>query len=312
MALMVKELVRRALPRTAYGMGRRLAKRVRRRERLEPIEEEALAGIVRDELGLREGDLAMVHSSVDALGLGFPFVRLLPLLRRIVGAEGTLLFPATHLVERPERWFERDEVFDVRRTPTAMGLLSEMARRQSDAARSLHPTHSVVAVGPLAGELVATHHCDPYPCGQKSPYSQVAERGGLILGLGVDVDVLTSVHCVEDMGRVAFPVDTHRERLYEGRVRSEAGQEHTVSTLVAHPRIRWRSMRPFFKRHISDSVCHRLEVGGRSFYRADAAALLERMERLAERGVTMYRNCIYRGHFLEPLLSRWAEKLEER
>ncbi|MEC8647038.1 MAG: hypothetical protein VXY00_08690, partial [Candidatus Latescibacterota bacterium] len=107
-------------------------------------------------------------------------------------------------------------------------------------------------------------------------------------------------------------VDTHRERLYEGRVRSEAGQEHTVSTLVAHPRIRWRSMRPFFKRHISDSVCHRLEVGGRSFYRADAAALLERMERLAERGVTMYRNCIYRGHFLEPLLSRWAEKLEER
>ena len=165
MALMVKELVRRALPRAAYGMGRRLAKRVRRRERLEPIEEEALAGIVRDELGLREGDLAMVHSSVDALGLGFPFVRLLPLLRRIVGAEGTLLFPATHLVERPERWFERDEVFDVRRTPTAMGLLSEMARRQSDAMRSLHPTHSVVAVGPLAGELVATHHCDPHPCG---------------------------------------------------------------------------------------------------------------------------------------------------
>ena len=160
--------------------------------------------------------------------------------------------------------------------------------------------------------MLATRFGFPLPCGQKSPYSQVAERGGLILGLGVDVDVLTSVHCVEDMGRVAFPVDTHRERLYEGRVRSEAGQEHTVSTLVAHPRIRWRSMRPFFKRHISDSVCHRLEVGGRSFYRADAAALLERMERLAERGVTMYRNGIYRGHFLEPLLSRWAEKLEER
>ena len=230
MALMVKELVRRALPRTAYGMGRRLVKRVRRRESLEPIEEEVLAGIVRDELGLREGDLAMVHSSVDALGLGFPLCASCRCFVASLALRGMLLFPATHLVERPERWFERDEVFDVRRTPTAMGLLSEMARRQSDAARSLHPTHSVVAVGPLAGELVATHHCDPHPCGQKSPYSRVAERGGLILGLGVDVDVLTSVHCVEDMGRVAFPVDTHREQLYEGRVRSEAGQEHTVST----------------------------------------------------------------------------------
>ena len=80
-----------------------------------------------------------------------------------------LLFPATHLVERPERWFERDEVFDVRRTPTAMGLLSEMARRQSDAARSLHPTHSVVAVGPLAGELVATHHVIPILAARRAP-----------------------------------------------------------------------------------------------------------------------------------------------
>ena len=309
---MIKEVMRRTLPKTVYGMGRRLVRQTRRGVSFEPIEEEAIAEIVRSELDLREGDLAMVHSSIDSLALNFSFARLLPLLRRSVGTEGTLLFPATHLLERPERWFERGEVFDVRRTPTAMGLLPEMARRQPDAARSQHPTHSVVAVGPLAEELVATHHCGPYPCGVQSPYAQVAQRGGVIIGLGVDVDVLTLVHCAEDMGRVAFPVDTHRKQLYEGRVRSATGHEHTVSTRVAHPRIRWRSMRAFFQRHISDEVCRRFEVAGRSFYRADAAALLDQMERLAERGITMYRNGIYRGHFLEPLLSRWAEKLEER
>ena len=74
MALMVKELVRRALPRTAYGMGRRLVKRVRRRESLEPIEEEALAGIVRDELGLREGDLLWCILRLMLWAWGFPCV----------------------------------------------------------------------------------------------------------------------------------------------------------------------------------------------------------------------------------------------
>lgn len=309
---MMRELARRALPESAYLLGRRWARRLRRRAVLQPLGEDELLEVLRGGLGVREGELAMVHSSVDHLQLGFSFTRLLPLLRGVVGAEGTLLFPATHLLERPECWLERGEVFDVQRAPTSMGLLPELARRQADAARSMHPTHSVVAVGPLATSLVETHHCDIYPCGEQSPYYQVAARGGTILGLGVDTDVLTLVHCIEDIWRARFPVATHRERIYEASVRTSAGEEHTVRTLVAHPRIRWRRMREFMRQHVGSEICRRIEVAGRPFYRADAAGLVQRMEVLAERGITMYRRGIYRGHVLEPLLSRWAEKLEER
>lgn len=309
---MIRELARRALPAPAYALGRRWARRLHRREPLQPLGEDELRGVLGDVLGVRKGELAMVHSSVDRLQLGFPFTRLLPLLRSTVGAEGTLLFPATHLHERPERWLDRGEVFDVRRAPTSMGLLPELARRQRDAARSMHPTHSVVAVGPLANSLVEMHHCDIYPCGEQSPYYQVAARGGTILGLGVDTDVLTLVHCIEDIWRERFPVATHRERIYEANVRTPEGEERTVRTLVAHPRIRWRRMREFMRQHVGGEICRRIDVAGRPFYRADAAGLLQRMEALAERGITMYRRGIYRGHALEPLLSRWAEKLEER
>ncbi len=309
---MLKALVRRVAPESAYGIGRRIARHMRRRVRLPPLTEAALASVVRDELGVCKGDVVLVHSSVDALQLGFSFARLLPLLRDLVGSEGTLLFPASHLLERPERWFERNDVFDVLRTPTSMGILPELARRQTDAVRSLHPTHSVVAIGSMANELVSTHHRDRYPCGRESPFFKITQCGGKIIGLGVETDVLTSVHCVEDLSPDRFPVCTHREQVYEGRVRTREGTECVVQTLVAHPRIRWRRMRPFFERYVEQSYCRLSRCADRPFYRADAAGLLRHMSELSERGITMYRRGIYRGHIMEPMLSELAERLEER
>jgi aminoglycoside 3-N-acetyltransferase len=178
--------------------------------------------------------------------------------------------------------------------------------------RSLHPTHSVVALGPRARELVGEHHLDTFPCGRRSPYYKIAECGGCIIGLGVDADVLTSVHCLEDIWRERFPVSTRRSQLYAAVVRDGEGRDTRVETLVAHPRIRWRKMLSYMREQVGPDLCRRFSVEGRPFYRVDAAALYARMEELAESGITMYRRGVYRGHFLEPMLSQLAEKLEER
>lgn len=311
---MLKDLARRALPATIYSLGRRGVRRWRQKPSLSPLSEAGFVDLLAAEKGaaLRAGEVVMVHSSIDRLALGFSFARVLPALRAAVGADGTLLFPATQLKERPETWLQRREVFDVRRSPTAMGLLPELARRQRDAVRSLHPTHSVVGLGPQAAALVEEHHLDVYPCGAQSPYYKLAACGGSIVGLGVDADVLTAIHCVEDLWLERFPVETRRAEVYVAQVRDAENGQFEVRTKVAHPRIRWRQMVRYMRRHISADACRRFTWQGRPCYRADAAALYAQMERLAERGITMYRRGVYRGHILEPLLSHLAEKAEKR
>ena len=310
---MIKETARRLLPQAVYATARKWVRSYGRGQehRRPQLSEERFVQDLSTDLGLCQGEVVFVHSSLDRLNLDFSFMRVLPLLRRAVGTTGTLLFPATQLRERPEVWLQRGEVFDVARSPTTMGLLAEMARRQRDAVRSLHPTHSVVALGPQAHELVGEHHLDLYPCGEKSPYYKMIEGGGCIVGLGVDADVLTAVHCIEDILKQRFPVETHRARSYTAKVRGQGG-EVDVQTLVAHPRIRWRHMLAYMRRRIGPEICRRFTVEGCPFYALSAAVLYARMEELAGRGITMYTRGIYRDSAVEPLLSRLAERLEER
>ena len=113
-------------------------------------------------MNLRSGDLVYVHSGMDGLNLAFPFYRILFLIREVIGPAGTVLFPSypNHRISSYE-YLRQGKVFDVRRTPSYTGILTEFARRQSGAVRSLHPTKSVCAIGPAAAEITATHHLSP-------------------------------------------------------------------------------------------------------------------------------------------------------
>ena len=307
----MKAVARRVLPRSLYGQGRKWAHRYSRyrRQNLPPLSETGLTRILAEELGVHPGAVVFVHSSLDRIPLGFPFFRVLTILRDAVGERGTLLFPASHLEERPEDWLARGEAFDVRKTPTTMGLLPELARRQRGAVRSLHPTHSVVALGRQARELTGEHHRSIYPCGELSPYFKMVESDGLIIGLGVDADVLTFVHCIEDQLRERFPVETHCAEVHEGRVRNAEGNEQLVRTLVAHRRIFWRNVIRYMRRHVPDDVCCRMEIAGVAYYRADARKLYARMAELAAGGTTIYTRLVHRGGLFEPLLAGLAAKL---
>lgn len=305
---MLKKVARRLLPSSAYGAGKRWANQRRQRQRRNQpkVTEEEFRRILVEELGIGLGQTVFVHSSVDRIHLNFPFFRILPILREAVGPEGTLLFPATQLRERPETWLSREELFDVGMSPTTMGLIPELARRQGDAVRSLHPTNSVVALGREAGELVARHGDSVYPCGQDSPYYRIVERGGWIVGLGVGTEVLTFVHCVEDILGERFPVETRYPEIYAGRVCDGEGKERNVRTLVAHPRIWWRNIPRYMRRHIPAEICRSFELHGASFYAADAGRLYARMEELAGRGITIYPRALRRGSLLEGVLTRVA------
>src|SRR5205823_950759 len=149
----LKDIARALLPESmvAYARAERARRRRTRQRPAYSLSREEFRDILTDALHLETGDTVFVHSSVDRIGLQFPFFGILSLLREVVGENGTVLFPTYPRLAAHEALLSGD-VFDVRRSPSFTGILTEFARRQPGAIRSLNPTKSVAAIGPLAAE----------------------------------------------------------------------------------------------------------------------------------------------------------------
>ena len=160
-------------------------------------EAEAQKRIAEDLLssGLRQGGVVLVHSSLRSMGRvpGGPETVIRGLLDAL-GPEGTLLLPALSYnyvtISRP--------YFDVLRTPSNVGAIPEHFRTRKGSMRSVNPTHSVCGIGPLAGEMLGSHHLDETPCGPRSPFRSLRDHAGQILLLGCGMYPNTSMHGVEE------------------------------------------------------------------------------------------------------------------
>jgi len=291
-------LAKRLLPASAYeSIVRKKKERARARlARLPKLSESDFTEILTGDLRLQEGDVVFVHSSLDQLNLDFPFYRILTLLRNVLGPEGTMLFPTypNHRISSYE-YLLQGKTFDVRRTPSYAGLLTEFARKQPDAVRSLHPTKSVCALGPLARELTRTHQHSRYPYDSCSPFYKLTEHEGKIVGLGVWTSRLSFVYSVDDALKDEFPVPVYHDRVfavpcidYDGRTQIVETYAHDMSVIDAHEGPN------FFRTHVTNEVCADLTIKGMRFFRADARRLFDDLMVLARQGVTVYPPSVYR------------------
>ena len=207
----LKEFAKKVLPKSTVGALIRARNRLDRARvsRLPLLDENAFTEILVKDLSLADGDTVFVHSSIDRLNLDFPFYRVLSLLREVIGPQGTVLFPTypNHRISSYE-YLLQGHTFNVRKTPSYIGLLTEFARKQPEAIRSLHPTKSVCAIGPLAKELTGEHQNSPYPYDSCSPYYKLVEHKGKIIGLGVWTFNLSFVYTIEDALKESFPART--------------------------------------------------------------------------------------------------------
>lgn len=147
-------------------------------------------------LGLKEGDVVLVHSSLSRLGrVEGGAETVIRALQALLTEKGTLLFPALSYDFVPPE----NPVFDLRSTPCCVGLIPETFRKMPGVIRSLHPTHSVCAWGRLSGEITADHALDDTPVGEHSPFRKLPRYGGKILMLGCKVHSLTFMHGVEEI-----------------------------------------------------------------------------------------------------------------
>ena len=290
--MVLQRIAKTILPDRAVTSLRR-AKWERERRRvasLSPLSEEDFGNVLVDDLGLTAGDLVYVHSGVDGLNLAFPFYRILFLIQEIIGTSGTVLFP-TYPNQRISsyEYLQQGNVFDVRRTPSYTGILTEFARRQRNAVRSLHPTKSVCAIGPAAREITATHHLSPYPYDRCSPYYKLIEGGGKIVGLGATTNYISFGYCVDDALKETFPVRVYHDQIFDAPCVNYEGERvivrtyaHDMSTVV-HP-----DMPRFMKTYVSEEACRDLNIRGMKFFRASAPALFAEMMELAKRDIIAY------------------------
>ncbi len=178
----------------------------------------------------RDFEILFIHSSYDGL---MPMYRdavfkLLKALQDFVGPDRTLAMPAFSFGDGPVSWgdwYREHPLFDQVKTTSQMGLLTELFRRQKSSLRSLHPTHSISAMGPLAKELTASHHLAETTFGYGTPYDIMATRKTVILVLGASPYLyLTLVHHAEDLLGERFPAFAGAEMI-PVQLRNAQGEE---------------------------------------------------------------------------------------
>lgn len=156
-------------------------------------------------LGVRPGEVVMVHASMRALGevTGGANV-VVQALQEAVGEEGTLVaYVDVELFHDDDDESDAVPVFDKRiaRAARDHGVLHEVMRTWPGALRSDHPDAGVVAIGARA-EWIVDPHPFQYGYGEGTPFARVVEAGGKVLMLGAPLDTITLLHHAEHKARI--------------------------------------------------------------------------------------------------------------
>ena len=191
-----------------------------------------------EELGVARGDVLMAHSAFDRF-MGFQGgpVEVVRTLQEAVGPGGTLMMPTIPFKDTAIEYALCDPLFDVHKTVSMMGLITEVFRRSPGVVRSIHPTHSVAVWGNRAEAIIVGHERAETPCGRLSPYEKLLEYDGKILLAGVPPHTITFCYFVaaEVEPRLAFPVFTRET--YPMRWKDRDGTVRVSNLRLVSPRL---------------------------------------------------------------------------
>jgi aminoglycoside 3-N-acetyltransferase len=160
-------------------------------------------------LGVRPGELLIVHSSYKSLGRvdGGP-AAVAQALTDAVSPGGSVFVPTFNY---------GNDVYDPATAPSYDGLITEHFRKLPGAVRSLHPTHPMAGIGRDAREILLDHD-KAHPFGAGSPCWRLWERDAWVLLIGVGHFANSVAHVAEEL--LAMP---YLDRMRTARVRRANG-----------------------------------------------------------------------------------------
>ncbi|HXF84743.1 MAG TPA: AAC(3) family N-acetyltransferase [Anaerolineales bacterium] len=168
------------------------------------------------ELGVEEGDTLLVHSSYKSLGPvdGGPQT-VIRALEAALGADGTLIMPTFNFD------FTKGIPWDVRTTPSKMGVLTELVRTDPRAKRVFHPIYSFAVLGKHAEMLGSLRYKSSYE--RNSVFGKLRDLDGKIMIIGLSyTNSMTFFHHVEQMEGV----DYRYLKQFTGQVTDENGNTY--------------------------------------------------------------------------------------
>jgi aminoglycoside 3-N-acetyltransferase len=164
------------------------------------------------DIGIGDGDFVLVHARVGTAPLSDVFACLNALIHS-VQPSGTLAIPTFNF------GFCRGVAYDYRKTPSEMGLLTELARRDRRARRIHHPVYGFALFGKDADTLSKTTH-NVSAFGGDSIFAELRRRNGKILLIDLQIhECFTFFHHVEEM----VGCDYRFHKTFTGRVIDDSG-----------------------------------------------------------------------------------------
>jgi aminoglycoside 3-N-acetyltransferase len=157
----------------------------------------SLTSAFRD-LGVQTGDTLLVHSSYKSLGEvdGGPQTVIDALLAAL-GTDGTLIMPSFNFD------FNKGKPWDVRSTPSQMGILTEFVRKDPRAKRVFHPFYSFAIIGKHAEMLGSLRYKSSYE--RNSVFGKLRDLDGKIMVIGLSYNnSMTFFHHIEQMEGVDY------------------------------------------------------------------------------------------------------------
>lgn len=153
-------------------------------------------------LGVKNGDILLFHSSFKSLGeVEGGADAVIDGMLDALSPDGTLVAPT--LVQKD--FHNAYKNWDIKKSPSDVGYLTEVFRLRPNAYRSDQATHSVAAIGKDAESLTVGHTAygprhhlyGRYAFGESSPWQKMYDRGAKLLFLGVTPRCATFHHYVE-------------------------------------------------------------------------------------------------------------------
>ncbi|MCI0423985.1 MAG: AAC(3) family N-acetyltransferase [Acidobacteria bacterium] len=242
-------------------------------------------------LGVEAGDTVLLHSSFSFFSgfRGSPG-ELIEVFLRAVGRDGNLMMVSLPYLSSSFEYLRTLKYFDVRRTISRMGLVSETFRRQKNVVRSLHPTHPILARGSKAEWIVANHEDCLYPCGPGTPFDKLTQLEGKACFFDTPFDAFTFFHYLEDMVRDRLPFSLYVNEPFDVAVIDSAGKPRTVKTFVFSPEAIQRRRFPVLERELRlRKLIKSSRIGNTRLHLIEVNQAVACTRKMAELGVFFYR-----------------------
>lgn len=233
----------------------------------------------------------IVHASLSNIGkFELPVAGIVDTVVSSIGIEHqTLIVPALSFNTTMREYLDQCDGFDVRSARNAMGAISNIVMGMPGALRSVHPTHSVVALGKRAVHYAHGHERDSTPFGENSPYRKLTTGGGKILMFGVGLNSVTNFHVYEDLLGAALPFAVYAEKKYAVTcVKQDGGKVEVITPChdgSLSARRECERAREFL---LADGVIHSIPLGESELSLVDAKGFTVCLLKMLLKGKSIY------------------------